>query len=428
MSTSRRDALRWGLGTLAALPLQGQLLKAAQTAATQPLPDLAGFGDRKDEEFWSAVRRCFALPSEVAYFNNGSLGPTPLPVLRDLAGFAHQLAASPAPQMWGPLGARLEEVRSHAAALLGAAPDDVALTRNTTEGVSTVGMGLSLAAGDEVITTDQEHPGGAGVWQFLETRGIRRIAVPLPMPPETDGAFLGRLEAAITPKTRVLALPHVTFGSGHLLPLDRVATIARRRNLLFCVDGAHPPGMMPLDLRALGCDTYASSSHKWLMAPPGTGLLYVSPAARERIAPRVFTGTGFSGKTARRYDDFGTRNLAEVLAQGSAIEFHNRIGTERAWERIQALSARLRDGLKTIPKVRILTPLEPGRSGGLTAFSMEGIPHKAASDFLADKPQCVVRPVPELDAVRVSTAIYNLPAEIDRLLTAVKQLAVSFRA
>ena len=427
MSPTRRGALRWGLGTLAALPLRGSLLWSAEPPAP-PLPDLAAFGNRQDDEFWEEVRRCFALPAEVAYFNNGSLGPTPLPVLQDLAGFARQLAESPAPQMWGPLGARLEEVRSKAAALLGVTPDDVALSRNTTEGISTVGMGLGLAPGDEVITTDQEHPGGSGVWQFLETRGIRRVTVPVPMPPATDASFLETLEAAVTPKTRILALPHLTFASGHLLPLDRAAAIARRRGLLLCVDGAHPPGMMPLDLRALACDTYASSSHKWLLSPPGTGLLYVAPAARERIAPRVFTGSGYTGKTARRYDDFGTRNLAEVLAQGSAIDFHRRVGTERAWRRIQSLSSRLRQGLKTVPKVKILTPLEPGRSAGLTAFSMEGIPHQSVADFLADKPRCVVRPVPELDAVRVSTAVYNLPPEIDRLLTAVKQLAVSFRA
>ena len=428
MSPTRRSALRLGLGTLAALPLQRSLLPASEAAATQALQELLDFGHLSGEECWTAVRRCFALPAEVAYFNNGSLGPTPLPVLQDLAGFARELAASPAPRMWGPLGARLEEVRGKAAALLGVAPDDVALTRNTTEGISTVGMGLGLAPGDEVITTDQEHPGGSGVWQYLETRGIRRIAVPLSLYPMGD-IFLESLAAAITPKTRVLALPHLTFGSGHLLPLKQIADLARKRNLLFCVDGAHPPGMMPLDLRSLGCDTYASSSHKWLCAPPGTGLLYVSPAARERIAPRVFTGTGFTGKTARRYDDFGTRNLAEVLAQGSAIDFHQRVGTDRVWFRIRALSAQLRDGLESIRQVRILTPKEEGRPpGGLTAFRMEGIPHKAIADFLGDKPQCVVRPVPELDAVRVSTAIYNLPPEIDRLLTAVKQLAVSFRA
>lgn len=428
MSPTRRSALRWGLGTLAVLPLRGSLLLGAEAAAGQAFPDLGAFGERQDEEFWGAVRRCFALPAEVAYFNNGSLGPVPLPVLQDLAGFARELAASPAPQMWGPLGARLEDVRTKAAALLGVAPDDVALTRNTTEGISTVGMGLNLAAGDEVITTDQEHPGGSGVWQFLETRGIRRVTVAVPMPPADDAAFLERLEAAITPKTRVLALPHVTFASGHLLPLDRVAPIARRRGLLLCVDGAHPPGMMPVDLRALAGDTYASSSHKWLLSPPGTGLLYVAPAARERIAPRLFTGAGFTGKTARRYDDFGTRNLAEVLAQGSAIDFHRRIGSARAWRRIQALSSRLREGLKAIPKVRILTPLEPGRSAGLTAFSLEGIPHQKVAEALSGKPQCIVRAVPELDAVRVSTAVHSLPAEIDRLLTAVKQLAVSFQA
>src|SRR5262249_23598483 len=149
------------------------------------------------------------------------------------------------------------------------------------------------------------------------------------------------------------------------LPLREAATLAEKRHLPLCVDGAHPPGMLPLDLPSLGCATYASSSHKWLLAPPGTGTLFVSPQARERIAPRIFTGTGFTGKSARRYDDFGTRNLAEVLAQGAALDFHAQVGAERGWKRIQALTQHLREGLGKISRVRILTPSPMGRSGGL---------------------------------------------------------------
>src|SRR6185436_6796013 len=114
-------------------------------------------------------------------------------------------------------------------------------------------------------------------------------------------SFLEKLSAAFTPKTRVLALPHVTFGTGHLLPLQEAAALAKQRAVPLCVDGAHPPGMMPVNLQALGCATYASSSHKWLLSPPGTGTLFVAPEARQRIAPQIFTGTGFTGKTARRY-------------------------------------------------------------------------------------------------------------------------------
>lgn len=421
MSPSRRKVLHWGMGSLAAFPL-AQSLPSLLAASDNPIPDLARFAGRDDEEFWQAVRSCFALDPAILYLNNGSLGPTPLPVLRNLVATDREIASNPTEKMWGPVGNRVEEVRGKAAALLGVGPDDVALTRNTTEGISNVGLGLGLAAGDEVITTDQEHPGGSGVWQFLETRGVRRIAIPVPIPPAPWESFLEKLSAALTPKTRVLALPHVTFGTGHLLPLREAAALARQRSLPLCVDGAHPPGMLPVDLKTLGCATYASSSHKWLLAPPGTGTLFVAPEFRERIAPQIFTGTGFTGKTARRYDDFGTRNVAQVLAQGEALDFHRLVGAERVWRRIQFLSNHLRKGLQSIPRVRILTPLDPGRSAGLTSFTLEGIPHSRALAQLAEKAHFVLRAVPELDAIRVSTGIYNNVSELDLLLSALKDV------
>ena len=190
------------MGSLAALPLARGLAPSLAGSADTPFPDLVSFKGREDEEFWLAVRKCFALDPEVVYLNNGSLGPTPLPVLRDLAEFASEIASNPTEKMWGPLGGRIEEVREKAAALLGVTPDDVALTRNTTEGIGTVGLGLGLRAGDEVITTDQEHPGGAGVWQFLETRGVRRVTVSVPLPPapwESLSAFAARMPVTATP-------------------------------------------------------------------------------------------------------------------------------------------------------------------------------------------------------------------------------------
>jgi len=409
------------MGSFAALPL-AQSLSSLLAAAESPLPDLARYAARDDEEFWQAVRRCFALDPAIVYLNNGSLGPTPLPVLRSLVANDREIASNPAEKMWGPVGNRLEEVRGKAAALLGVGPDDVALTRNTTEGISCVGLGLGLTAGDEVITTDQEHPGGSGVWQFLETRGVRRVTVPVPIPPAPWESFLEKLTAAFTAKTKVLALPHVTFGTGHLLPLQEAAALAKQRAVPLCVDGAHPPGMMPVNLQALGCATYASSSHKWLLSPPGTGTLFVAADARERIAPQIFTGTGFTAKTARRYDDFGTRDVAQVLAQGEALDFHRLVGAERVWRRIQKLSQHLRKGLQSIPRVRILTPLEPGRSAGLTSFNLEGIPHTKTLERLANKAHFVLRAVPELDAIRVSTGIYNNVSELDLLLSAIKDV------
>ncbi|MCI0656700.1 MAG: aminotransferase class V-fold PLP-dependent enzyme, partial [Acidobacteria bacterium] len=192
MSPSRRSVLHWGIGSLAALPL-AQSLPSLLAASDTPIPDLARFAGRDDEEFWKAVRSCFALDPSIVYLNNGSLGPIPLSVLRSLVANNREIAMNPSEMMWGPVGNRLEEVRGKAAALLGVGPDDMALTRNTSEGVSCVGLGLGLTAGDEVITTDQEHPGGSGVWHFLETRGIRRVTIQVPIPPAPWESFLEKL-------------------------------------------------------------------------------------------------------------------------------------------------------------------------------------------------------------------------------------------
>ncbi len=423
MNRDRRSLLRWGLATLAAAPaIRGLSPLGGDVAPGEGPPDLSFFGEREDEPFWKAVRGCFRIDPGVIYLNNGSLGPTPLPVLEDLFTFARELSGDPSEKMWGPMGARLEAVRKDLASLVSVPADDLALTRNTTEGVGTVALGLALRPGDEVITTDQEHPGGAGAWQYLETLGIVRKQVPLPLSSDFPGLFLEELERLLSSRTRVLALPHLTFGTGHLLPLREIAGIARRRSLLLCVDGAHPPGMMPIDLSSQGCDTYASSSHKWLLSPPGTGLLVVREGVRERIAPRVFTGTGFTQKSARRYDDFGTRNLAEVLAQGSAVAFHRRVGPGRVWRRIQALTSHLRKGLVSLPRVRLLTPAEFTASGGVTAFRVEGFPHDQVIARLGSRAHFVLRAVPEVDAVRVSTGVYNTFAELDLFLGALEEV------
>lgn len=425
MGPTRREIVRWGLATLAALPLSPGAVEAAIAPEEEPLPDLRTFEDRPETDLWPAVRRHFRLDPGVIYLNNGSLGPSPLRVLRDLFAWARELSGNPSEKMWGALGRRLEEVRAKAAAVLGVSADEVALTHNTTEGIGTVGLGLELKPGDRVITTDQEHPGGAGVWRFLETRGIRRDPVAIQVPGEDRDRFADlfseRIERALTRRTRVLALPHVTFGTGHVLPLARMADLGRRRRLLLCVDGAHPPGMMPVDLAAIGCDSYASSSHKWLLAPPGTGLLAVRGELRERLVPRVFTGTGFTGNTARRFDDFGTRNLSEVLAQGSAIDFHLLLGPERVGRRIQDLSERVRQGLSLLDRVSLLTPLAPGASAGMTTFRVERIPHSRILEGLSRRAHFVLRAVPELDAIRVSTGIYNTFEEIDVFLGALEE-------
>ena len=206
------------------------------------------------------------------------------------------------------------------------------------------GLSKSLRPGDEILTTSHEHPGGSVCWEYLaKTQGVKIIQIPMPAPVSDRAQILRLVSDHITPRTRVCSFSHVETITGLQMPLAEIAAITRPREILLVCDGAQAPGMLRIDVKALGVDTYASSSHKWMLAPKGSGLLYIRKEAQERIQPLVLS-TGYNAYTAAS----GTRNVAQILGHGLTMDFHNAIGRDRVEARCRALSNHLRRRLGEI--------------------------------------------------------------------------------
>ena len=240
-----------------------------------------------EADLWKRVQGEFLLDKDWTYLNNGTLGPTPKPVYYTLVERYHDLAQDPG-QPNTDQSAAADEVRRKAAMFVGADVDEIALVRNTTEGMSFMLNGLDLKAGDEILTTFHEHSGGMQPCRLKAKRyGVVIKEVKWPAPAEDPAVILNAFNDAITPRTRVFMVSHVMYQSGSMVPLKQLAALARSKGIVTAVDGAHPVGMLKMDMHDLGIDYYASSSHKWLCAPTGAGILYLRRASQDQLWPTV---------------------------------------------------------------------------------------------------------------------------------------------
>ncbi|HCN09120.1 MAG TPA: hypothetical protein DIT01_14425 [Lentisphaeria bacterium] len=359
----------------------------------------------------------FMLPAGRTYLNSGSLGPTPRTVYEAAVAAWQQLEQDPVSQGFGPLLEKMEETRRGAAKFLGCEVDEISLTRNTTEGMNSIAQGIDLQAGDRVLTTDQEHPGGALCWEYFRKYrglGIDRIKLATGA---TDDAILARLDSALGKKTRVVSLSHVTFTTGQLLPIEKIAQRCRARGCLLVVDGAQSAGMLPVRLRELGCDAYATSGHKWLLGPKGTGLLYIRRSASEQIHPMtLFAGPrAYTGAT-------GTRDMPSIIGLGGAIRFLDNIGSDRIQAHGLSLRKRLVTGLEKIPGVDIVGPSNKAATAivsiRLTGDKKAPLIRRA----LAQQHDVIVKQLPAQvpNGLRISLHVHNDTADVDRLCAALK--------
>ena len=417
--SGRRDFLRRtahaGFG-LAALPL------AVPPARRGLAP--RGSAAAQADDYWDRVRDLFPMTRDRAYLNTGGLGPASYPVLDTVsrATLETQTIVEHRHQAF-------EIVRGPVAAFLGARPEEIAFQRNATEGNSTIAAGLALRRGDEVVFESHAHPGGAYAWRSRQERDGIVVKTFVPDPASAAGN-LERIEAALTPRTRAIQVSHITAPTGIQMPVRQIAELARDRGLWFHVDGAQSAGHVQVDLGAIGCDSYATSGHKWLGAPHGTGVLYVRADRLDEVWPTevgAYTGGPTPGggleyaPSAVRFEP-GTRNAPLVLGVGAAVALLDEIGMDRVETRARALGCALHTRLEAIDGVEVLTPSDPALRAGITTLRSERVPFmELYQAYLDAAMRCRIVTEEGLDAVRVSTHIFNSEAECDRVVEVTRE-------
>jgi isopenicillin-N epimerase len=424
----RRDFVRsltalglWPLSEAAAAPPPAAVAQAETWPAAS------------DPRYWRYLREQFAIPADEAYFNVGTYGARPRQITEAVVEHMREIDRTITHYDYRPehpeyfAGYRKqEELRAKVGALINASAREVALLQNATMGSNLVASGLDLQPGDEVLMTDQEHQGNRGPWELREKRGgIRVKKLPIGMPPADPEAVLRVVADAIGPRTRVIDVPHITSKLGIVLPVEKICALARARNIFTLIDGAQAIGHLRIDVKAIGCDAYVASPHKWLLAPAGNGVLYVREGRMNELWATLASGNWDNYEPADgvfRLMQMGTASQALLVGLDAALEFHRRIGPERVEQRVLELSNRLREGLKKTARATIYSPTHPALACGIVTWGIEGVTGPRLMDELWSRKKLRVRSQDE-KMVRQSAHFYNSPEEIDATLEVARALA-----
>jgi selenocysteine lyase/cysteine desulfurase len=412
-----------GLGTSAMVASGCQTVSSGANA----LPD---FDSVSQSDYWTAVRNQFPLGTDRVYLNCGGLGPAPTKVLEAVQAKALEL------QSISETGyAIMDEARSVTADYLGADTDEICFTRNATESNSIIAAGLKLSKGDEVIIDSHAHPGGSFPWLNRQKRHGIKLKIFEPDSETMEGS-VERIQRLITPRTKAIQVSHITAPTGILFDVAATGALARDHGIWFHVDGAQTAGMIPVDLHAMKCNSYATSGHKWMGGPRGTGILYIKLDRLEEVECSHIGGHSelsydlpreLTYKNSARRHEYGTRNTELIEGLRVAIEFQNAIGIERIEAYGSELANYLQNGLLNIDSVRILTPSDPRMRRSITTFASSKIPFNTLANSLMRDYRLRCRQVTErgLNAVRVSTHIFNSKSDCDLVIEAVSEIVGS---
>lgn len=421
--SSRRNWLKKSLlgvaGTALLSPIDLQALATDQESMFAQLS-----GDTVDEGYWELVKSHFVLAEGLRYFNNGSLGTCPEYVVKATEKFRRTLDGFPSKYMWGGWDDQKEEVRKKAATMLGVSEETIALIHNTTEGMNLIASSMDLKPGEEVLLSNHEHTSARVPWQYWqETKGVVLKKVDIPLIPKSKEEVVACFRKAITPKTKVISIVHVTNTNGMILPVKEISEMAHEHGILVAVDGAQSMGMFQINLAELGCDFYTSSSHKWLFSPKGMGIFYASEEAQALLKPLIVS-RGYKNKTVRRFENYNTRNLPELLGLGAALDYRALIGGARIENRIYELKQYFRSNLEEDERFSLKTPAADELSAGIQTVEVKGQISTQVKAKLAEEYQIDCRPMRshDLNGLRISLAIFTTKADVDYLLAALREV------
>jgi selenocysteine lyase/cysteine desulfurase len=413
---SRRDFVHSLVGASAALPMFRETALRHVARATDRLTSANPAEAADDEAYWTEIQRAFDCDRTMINLNNGGVCPTPSHVLeamiRDLR-FTNEL---PVNHMWSVLEPRIESVRRDLARDFGCDTEEMAITRNASEALETLILGKDLKPGDEILVTNQNYGRMLTTWdQRVRREGIVLKQVSFNINSPSPEYLVDVFRKAITPRTRILEVTHITNLTGQIFPVREIAQMAREHGVETFVDGAHAYAHFPFTRDQLGVDYYGTSLHKWLLAPIGTGFLYVRKEKIPGLWPMMAAPKTIDDNI-RKYEEIGTHPAANHNAISAALAFHRGIGAERKIARLRYLRDRwAKRLLAASDRVKVPTPLTGTASGAIALLSVEGMKASDLSTWLLDKHrvQTVAINHPEFSGIRVTPNVYTTPDEID---------------
>lgn len=374
---------------------------------------------------WSAVAERFSIPPEVAYLNNGSFGPVPTDAIETTVALFRALESNPQEYLAQYRG-RAREVKRILGGFAGMAPEDFVFITNVTVGMNMVAGGLrGLSAGDQIVTTDQEYGAVDKAWKFAANRqGLDIVRAKLPAPAAGARELYDAVVSEFSPRTRVVYLSHITSPTGAILPVKAICAEARRRGIVSAVDGAHAPGMIPLDVEGVGADFYVGNCHKWLCAPKGVAFLWASKESQHLLAPFIIGWGWVEGNETfiGNFENPGTHNPTLYLAVEKCVELQESIGREAVAARGRELAAYGRGRILEFPGAEARTPEGPELSNSIQAFTLPPKPGVDWAAFMRERHiTVVIGQDDERLRLRISTHIYNNREHIDRLADALRE-------
>ncbi len=375
-----------------------------------------------DESFWFEVQQAYTVDRSLVNLNNGGVSPSPAVVQEAMKQYLDYSNTAPVYTMWQILEPQRETVRRRLARVFQCETEEIALTRNASEGLQICQLGFDLKPGDELLTTNQDYPRMITTWKQRERReGIVLKQFSIPVPAEDPDEIVSLFERNITPKTKLILMCHMINLTGQILPVRKVVQMARKRGIPVIVDGAHTFAHFGFTQKDLDCDYYATSLHKWLCAPHGTGMLYVRKGKIPGLWP-MMAAPETMDDDIRKYEEIGTHPAANYLAIADALTFHQGIGSIRKETRLRYLQDRWAKTLLQYDRVRLHTSLKPEFSCGIANVQIEGIDSEKLTSHLWKKYRIIVTPIKhdEFEGIRVTPNVYTTLEEIDRFSDAME--------
>lgn len=394
-------------------------------AKTRAVEHLSPEQTAADEDFWSVIQQSFSVTRGIVNLNNGGVSPSPRMVTEAFVRYTWQQEDATAYTMWQLLEPQSETIRTGLAEIFGCDAEEIAITRNASESLETLLLGMDFKPGDEILTSTQDYPRMLTTLRQRELReGLKLNLIKVPVAPKDLNDLATPFERAVTPKTKLILISHQINLTGQIMPVRKVCEMARSRGIETIVDGAHSFAQFDFKQADLACDYFGTSLHKWLYAPKGTGMLYVK---KDKIAKiwALMASEDKNKSDIRKFEEIGTHSAAMRLAIGEAILFHNAIGAKRKEARLRFLSRYWMNKLKAVPNISFNTSFDDAQSCAIGNFKIEGVDPVKIGAYLMAKHKIFTTPIvhEEFTGIRITPNVYTTLWELDRFVDVVVRIA-----